>query len=115
MVIIIIIIIQWRNSPLPGHGHLTVRFLHHAEGLRRVLSPPQGGQAITLCKFLIIPDPPTRVPWQSDQLRQLVAEKGLGKKHGDSILPTERLYSRGVTNDLKSSDFASLREIIHFR
>jgi hypothetical protein len=55
--IIIIIIIQWRNSPLWGQGRLTVRFLDHAEGLRgQVVSSPQGGQAITLHKFLIISD-----------------------------------------------------------
>jgi hypothetical protein len=56
-----IIIIQWRNSPLPGLGRLTARFLDHAEELLgRVISSAKGGQASTLRKFLIIPDPPAR-------------------------------------------------------
>jgi hypothetical protein len=81
-----IIIIQWHNSPLPGQGCLTVRFLDHAEGLLgQVISSPQSAQAITLHKFLIIPDMPTRVLWQIDQQRHLEANRGLGKKHGHSI------------------------------
>jgi hypothetical protein len=62
---VVAIIIQWHNSPLPGQGRFTVRFLDHMEFfLGRVISSPQGGQAITLRKFVIIPDPPTRVLWQ---------------------------------------------------
>jgi hypothetical protein len=80
-IIIIIIIIQRRNSPLPGHGRLTVRFLDHAEGfLGRVISSPQGGQAITVRKFLIILDPPIRVLWQLDQQRHLVTKQGIGRE-----------------------------------
>jgi hypothetical protein len=81
IIIIIIIIIQWRNSPLQGEGHLTVRFLDHAEGLLRwAISSLQGGQAITLHKLLIIPDPPTRVLWQLDQKRHPVAKQGIGQE-----------------------------------
>jgi hypothetical protein len=73
------IIIQWCNSPLPGQGRLTVRFLDHAEGLcGQVIILLQGGQATTICKFLIIPDPPIRVLWQLDQQRHLVAKRGIG-------------------------------------
>jgi hypothetical protein len=81
LIIIIIIIIQWYNSPVSGRGSLNVRFLDHAEGLLwQVTSSPQGGQAITLRKFLIIPDPPTRVLWQLDQQRHLVAKQGIGQE-----------------------------------
>jgi hypothetical protein len=54
--IIIIIIIQWRNSPLPGQGHLIVGFLDHAVGLLgRVISSPQGGQAVPSANFWSFP------------------------------------------------------------
>jgi hypothetical protein len=96
--------IQWHNSPELGQGFLIVRFLDHAAGLLRwVISSLQSGQATTFCKFLTIPNPPTRVRWQLDQQRHLVAKRRGGggqKKHGHSILPTECLCTHGVLLNL---------------
>jgi hypothetical protein len=72
---------QCRKSPLQAHGRLTVRLLDNAErDLGRVISSSQGGQAIALRKFLIIPDPPTRVLWQLDQQRHLVEKQWIGQE-----------------------------------
>jgi hypothetical protein len=105
--------IQWRNSPLPGQGRLAVRFLDHAQGLLgRVISLPQGGQAITLRKFLIIPDPLTRVLWQLDQQRHLVAKQGNGQETWElNFAYRASLHSYGPFTFRKSTTWDRL---LHF-
>jgi hypothetical protein len=65
------------QRPISGPGPYHCEVMRNEALPGRMISSSQGGQTITLHKFLIIPVPPTRILWQLDQQRHLVTKQGI--------------------------------------